>query len=186
MQDVRTNVNKLDNLVAKGAIGKAEFRAAKLVAQVKTLEEKALARVAKIEKKLEGAVKADLAKALKRYEKSWTNQRTKNIARQLKAVEKSVLTRVKTAEKRLHKQAAVVIKKAEAKVESLKGTGSKASAKRSPGRPKKQRQLSLLRKRHLQNVAQVAPKRLLQERRLLPKRPQPRRQLLKRQQQSVV
>ena len=69
------HVNKLDKLVANGAIGKAELRAAKLVSQVKSLEEKAMARVSKAEKKLEAKVKDDLQNALKRYEQSWLKKR---------------------------------------------------------------------------------------------------------------
>jgi len=45
VKDLRSDVTKLDKLTAKGTVGKAELRAAKLLAQVKGLEEKAMARV---------------------------------------------------------------------------------------------------------------------------------------------
>ena len=106
-QEVKTNLTKLNKLITRGTAGKAQLRAAKLLDQLKTAEAKALAQVAKTEKKLEAKTKADLKKALQRFEKSWLSQRSKKIVKQVKAVEKAALLRVKTVEKRVAKQAAL-------------------------------------------------------------------------------
>ena len=83
-QEVRTHVSKLNNLVSKNTLVKAELRAAKILSQVAAAEEKARARVLAAEKKLEQKTANDLDKAVARYKQSWLKKRTSAIARQVR------------------------------------------------------------------------------------------------------
>jgi len=136
-QEVRTHVSKLNNLVSKNTLVKAELRAAKILSQVAEAEEKARARVLAAEKKLEQKTANDLDKAVARYKQSWLKKRTSAIARQVRRVEKNALARVKAIEKRLHKQATDAIKNAEQKINSRKQNVTKTVSTRGPGRPPK-------------------------------------------------
>lgn len=135
IQEVTTNVRKLNNLVSKNTLVKAELRAEKILSQLADAEEKARNRILITEKKLEQKTASDLDKAMARYKKSWLKKRTTDIAKKVRTVERNTLAKVKTIEKRLHKKASAVIRSAEQKINGQSQAPSKTISLRGPGRP---------------------------------------------------